>query len=286
MNPRLFASRVTLSPAPPKRFTYFLHGVFGSGGNLRGVAKAWLQAMRDQHGEDDHGAILVDLRMHGRSQGFAEPHTLAAAAQDVVALSRLEEAPISGLVGHSFGGKVTLAVVHALAGDVGHAALLDSMPGARKDHRGSETTMRVFDLLRALPKSFASRDAMVQLLTQQGLEKDLSSWLAMNLAPVDLAPGAPASGFSLRLDLDAIDALLRDYFVQDYWSLIETPPGRVRYNLILGGASTVYSAEDRARALNAIGARVQTHVLEGAGHFVHVDDPTGVVAALAARAHG
>jgi esterase len=290
MMSRLFCSRVTVSDEPPQRFTYFLHGVFGSGGNLRGIAKSWLLAMRERHGETDHGAVLVDLRMHGRSQGLAAPHTLETAARDVIELSQLEHAPISGIVGHSFGGKVALAVVRALSGDLEHAALLDSMPGARVDHRGSETTMRVFELLRGLPKKFGRREEMIATLETEGLSKDLASWLAMNLVPTtgDGTEAKPVSAarretFELRLDLDAIDALLQDYFVQDFWPLLEQPPGRVRYKLIIGGASNVYNADDYLRSERAIGPRLSMRVLPGASHFVHVDDPNGVIEALAER---
>lgn len=65
-------------------------------------------------------ALLLDLRNHGRSArapGLHGPHTLAAAAQDVVRLwqHELGGAAPDLLIGHSMGGKTALEVVRQLA---------------------------------------------------------------------------------------------------------------------------------------------------------------------------
>ena len=57
------------------------------GANWRSFAKRWVD------GREDWGAALVDLRMHGQSQDFAPPHTVQAAAQDLVDFARNLSAP-------------------------------------------------------------------------------------------------------------------------------------------------------------------------------------------------
>src|SRR5690349_17274119 len=71
----------------------FLHGILGTGANWRSIAK---RVISEQPGL---GAVLVDLRMHGRSQHFAPPHTVAAAAQDLVALEASLPTKVVGVVG-------------------------------------------------------------------------------------------------------------------------------------------------------------------------------------------
>src|SRR5438045_3613951 len=122
----------------------FLHGIFGTGGNWRTIARRWV-ALRPTW-----GAVLVDLRMHGRSQGL--------------------------------------------------------------------------------------RPALVQ-------------WLAMNVVREG------DHGYRYGLDLDAVRALLDDYFARDLWPVVEAPPGRVRVELVAGARSNVLDAEDLARARRVSAAR-------------------------------
>src|SRR5690349_11504323 len=99
-----------------------LHGIYGQGGNWRTFARRLVER------RPEWGCALVDLRMHGKSQGAPPPHSLAAAAADVAALAA--ELGARAIAGHSFGGKVTLAV---LAGGtrVDQAWVLDASPSAR-----------------------------------------------------------------------------------------------------------------------------------------------------------
>ncbi|HWL86857.1 MAG TPA: alpha/beta fold hydrolase, partial [Polyangiaceae bacterium] len=158
--PTLTHAFVTAPERAPERWILFLHGIFGSGNNFRTLARRWVGA------EPNLGLVLVDLRMHGRSQGFAPPHTVAAAAHDlfgieeaIAARSAPAKGAVVGVVGHSFGGKVALAYVAAKQGALERAWIIDSTPGARPNAAGSETTLRVYRLLRALPESFPSRAA-------------------------------------------------------------------------------------------------------------------------------
>jgi pimeloyl-ACP methyl ester carboxylesterase len=128
----------------------------------------------------------------------------------------------------------------------------------------------VLDLLTELPPTFASRAEFEEALTTGGLSSELVAWLAMNLVRQS------DDTYRFGLDLAAIRALLDDYFALDLWPLVEAPPGRVRIELVIGGASTVWSEDDRARARRAETAlphRVGVHIVPGAGHWVHVEAP-------------
>ena len=103
--PTLHRERVTASGADPGSHLVFLHGIFGAGRNWATVAH---HLVRER---PEWGALLVDLRQHGSSQGFPTPHTLAAVAADVGRLILASEHPVRGVLGHSFGGKVALELV-------------------------------------------------------------------------------------------------------------------------------------------------------------------------------
>jgi esterase len=243
--------------APAFGAVYYLHGILGSGGNLRALAKA--------SGPPGSTAVLVDLRCHGRSQGFLGPHSVLACAKDVLALSKQIALPIAALVGHSFGGKVALEVRRLLLEQGCPAAgtvALDSSPGKRASKLGSEGTLQVLGWLRALPERFDSRAAFASTLGALGADEVTVAWLAMN---VEAGP----NGYRFRINLDAIEELLGDYFASDLWPHIAGDGAAAGLlTLVLGARSQVVSAADRAQA--AAHAWVSVREVD-AGHWVHVD---------------
>src|SRR5215217_5600958 len=76
-DPILSHTRVTAKDAEPGMWLLMLHGIYGSGRNWGTIARRLVEA------RPEWGVLLVDLRNHGQSHGFAGPHTLAASAADV-----------------------------------------------------------------------------------------------------------------------------------------------------------------------------------------------------------
>ncbi len=248
----------------PSRWMLVLHGILGSGSNFRSFARRLAVAC------PAWGFVLVDQRMHGQSQGAPPPHTLESAADDLVRLDGALGLPIGGVMGHSFGGKVALAFADRAPRALEQAWVLDASPGARAD-RGSATA-EVVRMLRAVPQSLPSRERFFEIVAAHGQPRAVAEWLAMNVRRGD------DGGFRLRLDLDALEALLDSYLATDVWPVLEGA-GRAKrvgaFHVVVAGRSDAFDAADRAR-LTGIAAReprVRVHLIEGAGHWVHVDAP-------------
>jgi pimeloyl-ACP methyl ester carboxylesterase len=259
----------------PSRSFVFLHGILGSGTNLRSIARALVRA------DASYETVLVDLRGHGRSAMPAGPQTLEVCADDVAELVRSLALPTHGVLGHSFGGKVAMTLAlrrDALAEALSHVVLVDSMPGARDGGRGSENVLVVIDALEAVPRHVALREHFIDALVAKGQTRAIASWLAMSLRRSD-------DGFEMVFDLPAIRALLDDYFTRDLWPLLDDEPPRdtPRLHQVIGERSAVFEAADREHAARlAREGRASLDVLP-AGHWVHVDDPEGLVRTLLAR---
>jgi len=252
--------REAVARGEPERWLVLTHGIYGSGANLRTVAKRLVDK------RPDWGVELVDLRLHGRSPAGDPPHTIAACAEDLRAV--VEQRPgVEAIAGHSFGGKVVLAA-RALV-DVAQTWILDASPsahpGAIDDPRN--TVAHVLAIMERLPKTWARRDDFVDAVVAEGQQKPLAQWLAMNVVPA-------GDQLELRFDLSAIRALLTDYYAQDLWRTLEDPT-RGEVVLVIADRSNAVDAKDRARLANAPPHVIVKHV--DAGHWLHVDAPDAVV---------
>jgi esterase len=262
-------TRVTASDAHPTRWLLVLHGLLGRGSNWRTFARQLVTA------HPRWGGLLVDLRMHGESQGFPPPHTVETAAGDLDALANTLPGPVEGVLGHSLGGKVALAWAARRPG-LQRALILEANPGPRPGGRGSEATQAVLAMLRSLPPLFASRQAFVARVEAAGQPPALAQWLAMNLRRSE-------DGLVLAVDLDAMESLFEDVLRRDDWATLTSPPAGLRFDFVLGGRSTTVDDQSRTRLERMASARrLGLTVLPEAGHWVHVDDPEGTFRAVAA----
>jgi esterase len=268
MNPILNHTRVTATGRTPDRWMLVLHGIYGSGRNWSTIARRLVDA------RPEWGALLVDLRMHGGSQGFAPPHTLAAAAADVDALVEHLDFHAAAVVGHSFGGKVALLYAREHGGELRQAWVMDSTPAVREPEGSA---WRMLEAVRSLPAEFDSRAEAVEGLVEHGYPEALGQWMAMNLEPAD-------EGYRWRLDLDAVEEMLRDFFRTDLWDVLEAPPEGVEIHIVKATRSDTLDAESerRVEALAGENRGVHLHRLEG-GHWINTDNPDAVVALLSER---
>lgn len=265
---------VTAPGATPSKAVIFLHGILGSGANLRSHAKKLVQV------KPHYAAVLMDLRAHGASLGVEGADTVESCARDVAQTARTLTLPVAAIVGHSFGGKVALAFAKEHP-EVENVVTLDSAPGPRPDARGSETTAQVIALLESLRGPWPTRDAFTKDVEAHGLGRGIAQWLAMNLERRD-------DGFHFRLELSRIRALLDDYLQVDLWPLVERSAHEragPAFHLVIGTRSKVYEHADLVHAHvleSGSGGHVTVDLLD-AGHWVHVDDPGGVSAVLEKR---
>ena len=255
---RSFLHQYTVAEAGSRRWLYVLHGIYGTGRNWASFARRLVA------GRPEWGAVLVDLRLHGHSPSFEPPHTLAACVHDVLELSESLGRPVDAVLGHSFGGKAALMVAAAAAPS--QTWVIDATPSRRSPGGGAA---RLLNVIRRHPGPFATRRHAVAAVEAEGFAAHVARWLATNLVFVD-------AGYRWRLDPDAVEELLADYFRRDLWDVIETPAPPSEIHLVRAAQSDVLSADDigrfRAAAPNG---RVRFHALAG-GHWLHVDNPDGL----------
>ena len=256
------------SREPAQKRALFLHGMLGSGGNLRTIARRFVTA------RPDWDAWLIDLRGHGASPKNTPEPSLAASAEDVRALCA--GANIGAVIGHSFGGKVALELLR-LGLSAPHVVTLDSNPGVREPPRGGDSVLSVIDMLDDLPPRFASRAEFVAAVMQRGHSKTLAQWLALSTELLD-------GEVRFALDLRELRGLLQSYFAADSWDVVEAPPSGAQVHLVIAEKANSYSSADRQRAQEIAAHNPQVSVdFLATEHWVHAEDPDGVLRILFER---
>jgi esterase len=258
---RLHHERIARSDASPERWLLLTHGIFGTGANWRGIARKVTEQRREW------GIVLVDLRLHGRSEDGTPPHTVEACAEDLRALVT-ELGDIAAIAGHSLGGKICAAARPRL--QLQQTWLLDSSPsprpGALEDP--SNSVLRVLGDLERLPRTWEKREQMIAALVERGHTTALAQWLAMSVNP------DAAGTLTLRFDLAALRELLADYFATDQWASLDDPTlGAVE--LVIGDKSSVFTDDDQLRLARA-DRHVRAHHVN-AGHWLHIEAQAEVV---------
>jgi len=240
-----------------------LHGIYGAGRNWATFARSLNDA------RPDWGQILVDLRLHGHSRGFEPPHTLTACVHDLVALSGSLDPVPTVVLGHSFGGKLALLSARALRPR--QVWVIDSTP-SRRSPQGS--AYRMLGVLRRLPTVFPDRGAAVAALQGEGFEAQVASWMATNLE-------IGRDGYRWKFAVDDIEALLDDFFRTDAWDILERPPAGTSVHMIRAADSSVMTEAEAERAAT-VHVATSVDTLPG-GHWLHVDNPSGLLAFLAEK---
>lgn len=268
------------SAGAPRGWLLFTHGIYGSGGNWRSIAR------RVQRARPELGCVLVDLRNHGRSEAPPPPHDLAACADDVgelIDLLAAEGKQVIAAAAHSFGGKVIATLrqrrlEHASVEPVRQWWLMDSSPSARLDtEREQNNQVRdVLEIMERLPERLPSRAAFESALTDAGQPRSLAQWLSLNLEP----NRDEEETFRLRLPLPAIREMLSRYYEADLWDSLRDPEGG-DVHVIVAERSRTLSSADRDLLRDAP-AHVHVHLVD-ADHWLHIDAGDKVVELLAAN---
>ena len=260
MTTTLAANRIGSDSA--QHAVVMLHGIYGRGRNWQAIARAVVAA------RPDYACWLVDLPHHGDSPGGAHGDTIVGLAADVVDWMRATSVRPTTMLGHSYGGKVALAVADHLREQPLQIWVIDSTPEVK---RPSGSAWGMLDAVRRLPQRFATRDEATQAIVGAGYDLGVAQWMATNL-------GRSEDGFVWKLDFAAMERLLTDFFATDLWHVVESPGPRHVIHFLKASESSAISDAAVARIDAAQGPQVHLHTRAG-GHWIHAESPQ-VVAQL------
>ena len=222
-----------------------LHGLFGQGSNLRGVARAL---------ESQYTVHCLDLPDHGRSL-WLKPGSLAGYADCVEGWMATQSIEKAHVIGHSLGGKVAMELALSRPGRVSRLVVADVAP---VEYTGNHDRI-IAALLRVAAQQCGTRGEAELILQESIDEPSVIGYLMMGLARV-------GATYQWRFNVEGIN--------DAYPSLRGAPmPGAVYDGaaLFLRGADSNYVLSSHQAEI----ARRFTHgrlvTIQGAGHWVHID---------------
>ncbi len=235
-----------------------LHGLFGSGGNWRSIAKGLAAT---------YEVFCPDLRNHGQSP-WHDAMDYPALAGDVARFIGEHRLHGAAVLGHSMGGKTAMTLAQA-RDEPGRAApgkliVVDIAPTPypAAAHRELIAAMGAVDL------AAASRAQVDASLAARIPDRATRQFLAQNLR-------RDGDGYAWRLNLNAIARHL------DALTGYENEGVAQSETLFIAGANSDYLRPADPGAMCAIhrrfpNARIET--VEGAGHWVHAEQPERLLA--------
>ncbi|KAJ3677943.1 hypothetical protein LUZ60_001746 [Juncus effusus] len=274
---------------PFNRTAFVLHGLLGSGRNWRSFSRSLASELQNRSPQDEWRLVLVDLRNHGRSAGIKGlnlPHDMANSARDLANLVKSRNWPWPDVViGHSLGGKVAFDFASSCAnGKYGQSTffpkqlwVLDSVPCEVKSENSDGEVEKVLHTLKKLSLPISSRQWVVEHMINLGFSKGLSQWIGSNLQK-------SGENLTWSFDLNAAIEMFNSYRETNYWSLLENPPKQMEINIVRAENSDRWRP-DVVRKLEGLSEekKVLNHILEKSGHWVHVDNPKGLIEIMAPR---
>ncbi|MCG5526938.1 alpha/beta fold hydrolase [Halorhodospira sp. 9621] len=233
-----------------------LHGLYGSGGNLNRFTRRFAA---------DYRVLTPDLRNHGRSPhrpGMEYP----ALAADVEALLDREGVERVAVLGHSMGGKVAMTLALTRPRRVAAVVAADIAPVAyRHEHATVIAALQRVDVAGA-----ASRREVDAALAAEITSPAVRQFLLTNLVP------AAGGGYQWRIPLQLLAEAVPD--IQGFPDLAGTYDGPALF--LYGTASDYFDPVRHRDAAAGYFPAAEFEALEGAGHWLHAEQPEAFAAAV------
>lgn len=188
------------------------------------------------------------------------------------------------LIGHSLGGKVALEYLRK--GGTGltlpkQVWVLDTNPGLLA--KDNSDVAKVMDIIGDIKVPLPSRDMATAKLGEHGFSEALRLWLGSNLMTI---PGG--GGLTWTFNLDGARQMYEDYKATEFWQLMGDVPPCVALHIVRAANSDRWTMALEEKLHSAVEAAeegagsnrkgvLEVHTLQNAGHWVHMDNPDGLL---------
>ena len=239
---------------------YVLHGVFGMLDNWHLFANQLSEHKR---------VITCDARNHGKSFHDADA-TYSAMADDLFRLMDHLGDSSATVIGHSMGGKTAMWAAHLAPERISQLIVVDIAPKAYIPGH-----LRYFEAFKSIDfAALESRREADEAFSRYAPELSVRQFLLKNMEPLS------SGGYRLKVNVSALEA--------HYPSIIGGLDFKGTYDqpclFVKGGKSAYIQADDEPYILQHF-TQAEFCSVEGAGHWVHAENPTGFYSCISPFLH-
>jgi esterase len=238
-----------------------LHGLFGTLDNWQTIARQL---------SDEFTVYIVDLPNHGRSphtKGEFDYSEMSDAVAEFLTKNWIHE---TRLIGHSMGGKLAMQLALHQPDLIKRLAVIDIAP---KQYTGGHGN--IFKALFALDlDTLTDRKEAEQFLTEH-LPEEGAGTIQFLLKNLSRRSDAEGGGFEWKMNLDVLYA--------NYPRILDKLEGDTPFRkptLFIRGGESNYIRHSDFDIIAALFPNSAVQTIEGAGHWVHAEKPTELLAAL------
>jgi pimeloyl-ACP methyl ester carboxylesterase len=226
-----------------------IHGLLGMSDNWNTIGKKFSKYFK---------VHLIDLRNHGRSP-HSEDFNYDVMCEDV--LRYISDNSINNpiILGHSLGGKVAMKLAFTYPNKIEKLIVADISP--RKYN--TDFFQNLLRTLHKLPlESFAKREEIDDILSETYQDRAMRSFLMKNLYRNE------DKEFAWRFNINVLSEKVSNIQEADFIKgACNTPT-----HFIKGGDSNYITSEDE-QLINKYFSNSSIATIEGAGHWVHAENP-------------
>ena len=231
-----------------------IHGLFGSTANWRSFARK-LAVTRP--------VIVVDLRNHGRSP-HADSNTYVDMVADLIELCDQLAIDKAVFCGHSMGGKVGMLLAHKHPQRVERLLVLDIAP-VKYQHSHAPFLQGLMNIDLSVLKSRSEADrALRNVIT----DTPTRLFLLQSLT------GSPGN-YKWRINIPVLYEFME--------TIMDFPEQTTRFDaptLFLHGELSNYVLQEHRAKIEQMFSHPQFQSIEGAGHWLHAEQPDLVLLAV------
>ena len=241
----------------------FLHGLFGMLDNWQSFANYLYSS---------YYTYLVDLRNHGQSPHAPEMSYLLMAEDLRETMESQWMYDGAFVIGHSMGGKVAMQLALTYPDLVKSLVIVDIAPVAYKGgHEG------IIEALLKVPiDQVTSRSEVSEMLDQYIQNTAITGFLLKNLLR------QKDGSFIWRMNLTSIAAHYQALLAAPTWQGLPY----LGPTLFIKGAQSNYLTDESSAEVFKFFPNATISTIEGAGHWVHADQPAKLLQAVNEFLHG